>query len=172
MDTHTHYCDLTGEPPFVREMIDRHHEAAVACGVKIVNCCGYDCVPVDLAVMMGLEEIQVQPVQPQKPQASPLSPLSSLSSPSSPSSFPSTSASSSAISSAASAASTTCTTTTTTVRAMFTKVNGLMSGGTAASAKLIMEWAKKADNQVRKKGETRRREEGRKYMREREREAR
>ena len=83
MDTHTHYCDLTGEPPFVREMIDRHHEAAVACGVKIVNCCGYDCVPVDLAVMMGLEEIQMQPVQPQKPQkpqASPLSSLSSLSS--------------------------------------------------------------------------------------------
>jgi short subunit dehydrogenase-like uncharacterized protein len=112
--TRTHYCDLTGEPPFVREMVDLHHDEAVANGVKIVNCCGYDCVPIDLAVMMALEEIQVPGAH------------TSL--------VPSTAATASA--------------STTTVRALFTKMNGLMSGGTAASSKLIMEWAKKPANQL------------------------
>jgi len=44
----THYVDLTGEPHFVRRMIDRHHEAAAANGTRIVHCCGFDSVPSDL----------------------------------------------------------------------------------------------------------------------------
>jgi short subunit dehydrogenase-like uncharacterized protein len=44
----THYCDITGEVMWVREMIERHHEAAERARCKIVFCCGYDCIPSDL----------------------------------------------------------------------------------------------------------------------------
>lgn len=48
----THYCDLTGEVPFIRAMIDEHHDAAVEKGVRIVSCCGFDSIPSDLGVWM------------------------------------------------------------------------------------------------------------------------
>lgn len=48
----THYCDLTGEPQFIRRMIDRHHEAAKADGTRIVHCCGYDSIPSDIGTWM------------------------------------------------------------------------------------------------------------------------
>ncbi len=48
----THTCDLTGEPQFVRRMIDAHHAAAEASGVRIVHCCGFDSVPSDLGVFV------------------------------------------------------------------------------------------------------------------------
>jgi short subunit dehydrogenase-like uncharacterized protein len=47
-----HYCDLTGELPWIRRMIDAHHEAARAAGVRIVHCCGFDSIPSDLGVWM------------------------------------------------------------------------------------------------------------------------
>lgn len=46
----THYCDLAGEVPWMRQMIDRHHEAAQQSGSKIVHACGFDSVPSDLGV--------------------------------------------------------------------------------------------------------------------------
>ncbi|WP_040696348.1 saccharopine dehydrogenase family protein [Nocardia vinacea] len=46
----THYADLTGEPLFIRDAIDRYHEQAVETGAKIVNSCGYDSIPSDLSV--------------------------------------------------------------------------------------------------------------------------
>ena len=46
----TNTCDLTGEPQFVRRMIDAHHAEAEARGVRIVHCCGFDSVPSDLGV--------------------------------------------------------------------------------------------------------------------------
>ncbi|MFI5781705.1 saccharopine dehydrogenase family protein [Nocardia sp. NPDC051570] len=46
----THYADLTGEPLFIRECIDRYGEQAAATGAKIVNSCGYDSIPSDLSV--------------------------------------------------------------------------------------------------------------------------
>lgn len=46
------YCDLTGETPFIRAMIDRHHERARADGTRIVHCCGFDSIPSDLGVLM------------------------------------------------------------------------------------------------------------------------
>ncbi|HSN57355.1 MAG TPA: enoyl-ACP reductase [Candidatus Sulfomarinibacteraceae bacterium] len=52
VDRATDYCDLTGEVPFVRDMIDRHHEAAQEVGARIVHCCGFDSVPSDLGVLM------------------------------------------------------------------------------------------------------------------------
>jgi short subunit dehydrogenase-like uncharacterized protein len=48
----TDYCDLTGEPQFVRAMIDAHHERARATGARIVHCCGYDSIPSDLGTLM------------------------------------------------------------------------------------------------------------------------
>lgn len=54
----THYCDLTGEVQFVRAMIDDHHEAAKAAGVKIVCCCGFDSIPSDLGNLMMQRAMQ------------------------------------------------------------------------------------------------------------------
>ncbi|MBM4363315.1 MAG: saccharopine dehydrogenase NADP-binding domain-containing protein, partial [Deltaproteobacteria bacterium] len=48
----THYCDLTGEPQWVRRMADLHHEQARSSGARIVNCCGYDCIPADLGLLV------------------------------------------------------------------------------------------------------------------------
>jgi short subunit dehydrogenase-like uncharacterized protein len=43
-----HYVDITGETPWVRGLIDRHHERAAADGTRIVPGCGFDSVPSDL----------------------------------------------------------------------------------------------------------------------------
>ncbi|MCZ6807839.1 MAG: saccharopine dehydrogenase NADP-binding domain-containing protein, partial [Deltaproteobacteria bacterium] len=51
----TDYCDLTGEPNFVRDMIDAHHETAKKNGARIVHCCGYDSIPSDLGALMVQE---------------------------------------------------------------------------------------------------------------------
>ena len=47
----TNYCDLTGETQFMRDSIDRHHEAAKASGARIVHTCGFDSIPSDLGVL-------------------------------------------------------------------------------------------------------------------------
>jgi short subunit dehydrogenase-like uncharacterized protein len=52
----TDYCDLTGETPFVRELIDRHHETARQTGARLVPCSGFDSIPSDLGVLMLHEE--------------------------------------------------------------------------------------------------------------------
>ena len=49
----TDYCDLTGETPFIRQMIDAHHERAAEEGTKIVHACGYDSIPSDLGVLLA-----------------------------------------------------------------------------------------------------------------------
>jgi short subunit dehydrogenase-like uncharacterized protein len=46
----THYADLTGEVLFVRDVVDRCHETAVATGARVVTACGFDSVPSDLGV--------------------------------------------------------------------------------------------------------------------------
>ena len=50
-----HYVDLTGEIPFVRRMIDAHDAAARAAGVKIVQVCGFESLPPDLAIAIAAE---------------------------------------------------------------------------------------------------------------------
>ncbi len=54
----TDYCDLTGEPNFVREVIDAHHETAKENGARIVHCCGYDSIPSDLGTLMVQEAMK------------------------------------------------------------------------------------------------------------------
>ena len=48
----TDYVDLTGEPPFIREAIDRFHDTAEASGARVVHCCGFDSIPSDLGVYL------------------------------------------------------------------------------------------------------------------------
>lgn len=49
--TGTAYVDLCGEPAWMREMIDAHHETAKASGARIVFSCGFDSIPFDLGVL-------------------------------------------------------------------------------------------------------------------------
>lgn len=49
-DTGTDYCDLTGEPQWVRQMIERYQTAAQKSGARIVHCCGFDSIPSNLGV--------------------------------------------------------------------------------------------------------------------------
>lgn len=73
IESGTHYCDLTGEVsnpsasvllvagtkakltllcgfgtqiPYIKNLIDHYHAKAIHHAVKIVNCCGFDCIPV------------------------------------------------------------------------------------------------------------------------------
>ena len=49
-ETGTDYCDLTGEPQWIRRMIDRYQDLASRSGARIVHCCGFDSIPSDLGV--------------------------------------------------------------------------------------------------------------------------
>ena len=50
-----HYVDLTGEIPFVRRMIDAFDDRASEAGVKVVEVCGFEALPPDLAVLLAAE---------------------------------------------------------------------------------------------------------------------
>lgn len=56
----THYCDITGETWWVKEMSEKYHYRAAEAGVRLVNCCGYDSIPFDLGVSFVCEYIQRQ----------------------------------------------------------------------------------------------------------------
>ena len=58
-DTGTDYCDLAGEPQWIRRMIDRYQPAAKKTGARIVHCCGFDSIPSDLGVFF-LQEVSLQ----------------------------------------------------------------------------------------------------------------
>ena len=47
----THYCDLTGEVPFIRESIDAYDKVAKKNECKIIHSCGFDSIPSDLGVL-------------------------------------------------------------------------------------------------------------------------
>ena len=50
------YCDLTGETPFIRNMMDQFHTEATESGRRIVHCCGFDSIPSDLGCLMVQNE--------------------------------------------------------------------------------------------------------------------
>ena len=54
--TGTDYADLCGEPAWMREQIDLHHEAARASGARICFSSGFDSIPFDLGVLMLQKE--------------------------------------------------------------------------------------------------------------------
>ncbi len=54
------YVDLTGEMPFVRNVIDELQGAALAAGVKVVQVCGFEALPPDLLVAIAAERAREQ----------------------------------------------------------------------------------------------------------------
>jgi len=48
----THYVDITGESPWMREMAARYHEPARAGATRIIPACGFDSIPSDLATLL------------------------------------------------------------------------------------------------------------------------
>jgi short subunit dehydrogenase-like uncharacterized protein len=50
-----HYVDLTGEIPFVRQIIDAFDARAAEAGVKVVQVCGFEALPPDLLVLLAAE---------------------------------------------------------------------------------------------------------------------
>ena len=50
-----HYMDLTGEIPFVRQMIDAYDARAAEAGVKVVQVAGFEALPPDLLVLLAIE---------------------------------------------------------------------------------------------------------------------
>jgi len=54
----THYCDITGESDWVREMIVKYDDLARSTGSRIVHMCGHDSVPWDLSSMMLAKKIE------------------------------------------------------------------------------------------------------------------
>ena len=53
-----HYVDITGETPWVRALIDRHHERAAKDGTRIIPFCGFDSVPSDLGTFLVVRHMQ------------------------------------------------------------------------------------------------------------------
>ena len=54
--TGTDYADLCGEPAWMREQIDLHHDAAKKSGARITFSSGFDSIPFDLGVLMLQKE--------------------------------------------------------------------------------------------------------------------
>ena len=52
----THYADITGEVPFMRGLIDRHHKTALRDGTAILPAAGFDSVPAEIAAFAAMGE--------------------------------------------------------------------------------------------------------------------
>ncbi|MFT7286293.1 MAG: short subunit dehydrogenase-like uncharacterized protein [Halieaceae bacterium] len=56
----THYCDLTGEVPWIARSIADFQETAQASGATLVHCCGFDSIPSDLGNWFVQQAMQEQ----------------------------------------------------------------------------------------------------------------
>lgn len=56
----THYVDITGETPWVKDLIARYHDQAAADGTRIIPFCGFDSIPSDLGAYLVARHIQNQ----------------------------------------------------------------------------------------------------------------
>lgn len=52
----THYCDLAGEVQWIKRMIDAHDSDAKKSGARIVHCCGFDSIPMDIGAWFLQQE--------------------------------------------------------------------------------------------------------------------
>lgn len=59
-ETGTDYCDLTGEPQWIRRMIETYQASAEQSGAHIVHCCGFDSVPSDMGVYYLQQQAQAR----------------------------------------------------------------------------------------------------------------
>jgi len=60
VDRGSDYCDLTGELPWMRRMIDAHEAAAQQSGARIVHACGFDSIPSDLGTWFVQREMRAR----------------------------------------------------------------------------------------------------------------
>ena len=60
----THYVDITGETPWVKGLIDRHHDEAQRQGARIIPMCGFDSIPSDLSAFLAQQAMQAQSGEP------------------------------------------------------------------------------------------------------------
>lgn len=60
VETGTDYCDLTGEPHWIKKMLESYEEQAKQSGARIVHCTGFDSIPSDLGVYFTQREAQKQ----------------------------------------------------------------------------------------------------------------
>ncbi len=59
----THWCDITGEVPWIRDIVARHHGQARETGARIVPACGFDSIPSDLGALLTARALpQGQPI--------------------------------------------------------------------------------------------------------------
>ena len=56
----THYVDITGETPWVKGLIERHHAQAQRNSVRIIPFCGFDSIPSDLSAHLANQAMRAQ----------------------------------------------------------------------------------------------------------------
>jgi short subunit dehydrogenase-like uncharacterized protein len=54
----THYLDITGEPNFVSNLLDKYDALARQNNALIINCCGFDSIPADLGAYYTAGRLQ------------------------------------------------------------------------------------------------------------------
>lgn len=54
----TDYLDITGEPRFVKRVIETCHETATRTGAAVVSCCGYDSIPWDVGCRAAADAVR------------------------------------------------------------------------------------------------------------------
>ncbi|MFW7379919.1 MAG: saccharopine dehydrogenase family protein [Oligoflexus sp.] len=64
VEHHTDYVDITGETPFIKDMIERYHEKAQERGIRIVPFCGFDSVPSDIGTLWMIEQMKSRSWEP------------------------------------------------------------------------------------------------------------
>ncbi len=60
IESDTSYVDLTGEPQWIKAMLDAHGKAASDSNAKLVNSCGFDSIPSDLGVYFLQQQSQLR----------------------------------------------------------------------------------------------------------------
>lgn len=57
----THYLDITGEPEFVKEMLEKYDAKAKASNTLVINCCGFDSIPADAGAYFTASKLSSEP---------------------------------------------------------------------------------------------------------------
>lgn len=57
----THYLDITGEPEFVQNMLNKYDASARKNNVLIINCCGFDSIPADAGAFFTASQLSQGP---------------------------------------------------------------------------------------------------------------
>lgn len=58
LESDCHYLDITGEPAFVKRMLEKYDAEAKRRNVLIINCCGFDSIPADLGAYYNAQQFK------------------------------------------------------------------------------------------------------------------